>query len=601
MLNFKRNNLDKVSSPYLQQHKNNPIYWQEWSQEVLDYSKKNNKLIFVSIGYATCHWCHVMATEAFSNKEIAEYLNEHFVSIKVDREQRPDIDKYMMSFIVETQGSGGWPLNVILTHDLKPIYALTYAPINPKYGLPGFIAILKMIKEGYEQNKEEIATYSPSPIVSYPFEETQLIISILELADMTNGGFGHSIKFPPHNTLLFLLSYFEAIKDYKVKEIIELTLDHMAKRGLHDHLQGGFYRYCTDNQWTIPHFEKMLYDQAMLLWVYSWAYKLLNKDEYKVIINKIVQCLEETFEHNKLFYSAHDADANHEEGTTYLWSKEELQKVLTKEEFERFIEAYEISDKGNFEGKIHLIKKENIFLAGIEAKLLEIRKTRNQPFIDRKIVTSWNALTGIALLMAYRCINNEKAKTKSLTLFKNILSKHYINNKLAHSSINNTVQQGEFLEDYASLLLFATYIYEETNKYKEVIEELTGKLKEFQKNNTWIESKNPDFMEVAAQRIDHPIPSSASLAEFAIFRTKLIFREDYEPGNYEEPMNYDFFNLITFLKNGNVHEIHVPKKISWKHLPLNCIQLISKNIQDCYKQICVEFKNVNQLFEYLKK
>ncbi len=600
MINFERNNLDKASSPYLQQHKDNPIHWQEWNKEVLEYAKKNNKLIFVSIGYATCHWCHVMASEAFSDKEIADYLNEQFVSIKVDREQRPDIDQYMMSFIIETQGSGGWPLNVFLTPDGKPFYALTYAPVAPSYGLPPFLNILKMIKEGYEKHKEKIEMYKPYAITTENIKEKQVIEAIKSGADFDNGGFGIP-KFPPHNTLLFLISYYEETKDSEVREIIEKTLDIMATRGLQDHLQGGFYRYCVDNQWTIPHFEKMLYDQAMLLLVYSVAYKVLKKEEYKIIANKIITCLEETYQHNNLFYSAHNADTNHEEGATYLWSEEELQKVLTEGEFNQFTELYEINEKGNFEGKNHLIKRTFAFLPEIENKLLQIRKNRDQPFTDKKIITSWNALAGIALLLAYRCIGNEKAKDKAIILFKNLLAKHYINGKLAHSSINDSLQKDEFLEDYASMLLFATYVYEETREYKSIIKQLLKKIKEFQKGDGWIENKADDFIEISAQKIDHPIPSSTSLSEFSIFRAQLILQKEYSPSHYKEPLNYDFFNLVAFLKNGNLHEIHTPELIDWQLLPLNCIQIMSTNIQDCYKQRCMEFKTVKSLVEFLKK
>src|SRR3989344_5932399 len=313
---FKRNNLDKATSPYLQQHKENPIYWQEWSKEVLEYAKKNSKIIVVSVGYAACHWCHVMANEAFSNKEIADFLNKHFVSIKVDKEQRPDIDNYMMAFIQETQGQGGWPLNIFLTPDLKPFLAVTYVPIEPRFSLPGFIYLLRNVKGTYDKHQREIREYLPIFHKGEDSEEQHIIQAIKN--NFINNGFGFGAMFPPHNTLLFLLSYYEKNKGAGIKDILEKILDAMAMNGLHDHLQGGFYRYCVDGSWTIPHFEKMLYDQAMLLWVYSIAYKVFKKPGYKIILEKIIECLEDTY-YGGLYYTAHDADTDHQEGGTYLW------------------------------------------------------------------------------------------------------------------------------------------------------------------------------------------------------------------------------------------------------------------------------------------
>src|SRR3989338_2767341 len=234
-----------------------------------------------------------MAQEAFSHQEIADYLNKHFVSIKVDREQRSDIDHYMMSYIQETQGQGGWPLNVFLTPDGKPFLALTYVPVLPSYGLPGFLGLLYEVKKTYSEYPGEIPAYQLHLHKEESFKEPEIIKIIKQ--NFTGSGFGFGPQFPPHNTLIFLLYYYEGSKDKEIKEILGAFLESIANRGLHDHLQGGFYRYCVDDSWTIPHFEKMLYDQAMLLWVYSLAYKILKKQEYKVIAEKIISCLEETY------------------------------------------------------------------------------------------------------------------------------------------------------------------------------------------------------------------------------------------------------------------------------------------------------------------
>lgn len=591
MLNLNQNNLDKSSSPYLQQHKDNPIHWQEWSLEVLQYAKKQNKLLFISVGYATCHWCHVMAVEAFENKEITQFLNNHFVSIKVDREQRPDIDQYMMAFLIQQQGHGGWPLNVILTPDQKPMLAMTYVPVTPKYGMAGLLEILHYAKKMHETNHASLEQFVPEVPRTASAEEREVVETLISSFDAETASFHHGPQFPSHNTLLFLLAYYEERKEPKIKMMLEKMLDTIAMRGLHDHLQGGFYRYCVDQQWTIPHFEKMLYDQALLLWVFSAAYKVLKKEAYKEVAEKIMQCLEETFQENNLYYSGHDADTAHHEGITYVWSKEELQGILTPEEYTSFIALYD--NAMNFEGKIHLTKKKLGFFPQAEEKLLMQRKKREQPFIDRKMITSWNALLGIGFVHAARYLEGktaENAKTRATELFSALLKKHYIDEKLPHSSLGNILQEQEFLEDYAAFLLFATYLYEEEQdkKMKELIKNLLTKVKTFHKGH-WIESNNADFMEIPAQSYDHPTPSSVSLAEFAVFRAEVILGKEYEAGSYKASLAHDFHNLHVFLSNGKYHIIHSPNKIPWEKLPLNCMQLQGDKVEECYNGLCKEF------------
>ena len=321
-----------------------------------------------------------------------------------------------------------------------------------------------------------------------------------------------------------------------------------------------------------------------------------------------------------MFYSGHDADTEHEEGYTYLWPKDELKKSLTKDEFTKFSKIYETQE--NFEGKIHLIKTdrvsyqyektrdisasieqkrdaENIFLPEIEKKLLGIRKKRKQPSVDKKFLTSWNCLAGISLLAAYRFCGIEKAKSKSLEIFKSLLEKHYTEGRLYHSSLGNNVQKNEFLEDYASFLLFATFVFEETGEYKNILEDFFEKIQNFKKDGKWIESNNKDFFEVHAQNFDHPTPSSTSLAEMAILRAKILLDKDYEGIKYEESLNHDFHNLSVFVAT-NFHIIHSPEKVEWGMLPLNCIQIRSKNIQDCFGQKCMVFKTIGELVKSLK-
>ena len=586
IIDISRNNLDKSISPYLRQHSDTPIHWQEWSKEILEIAKHQQKKIFVSIGYSTCHWCHVMAKEAFSNNEIAQYLNKHFISIKVDREQRPDIDQYFMSYIQTTNGSGGWPLNVFLSSEAIPIIAFTYIPVESRYGLPAMLDLLESIQKSGKG--------TPFKIIydSIDARETSLqfiINSIIKSYDDIYGGFGFGNKFPSASTLLLLISYYERNKIDVVKKVIEKTLLMMMTSGIHDHLQGGFFRYCVDRKWTIPHFEKMLYDQAMLLWTYSWAYKVLKNEAYPSIINGIIKCLEESFLEDGLYISAHDADTLHIEGATYLWSYNELQKVLNPQELSYLKKHYELSEKGNFESANHLIRNMIGESGIVEEKLLKVRKKRLQPFIDRKIITSWNALTGIAYVLAWRALADISLLNTAEKILKNILIKHRFKDLLAHSSLNGVLQNQEFLEDTSSLLLLATYIYEEKRSNKDLIIWLRNKLNQFY-DKGWFESNSRDFWRVSALDFDHPTPSSVSLANMALLRCSILLKEEYNLVSYRHHSGNEFYNLCAFIANGHWHYIHTSNIISWKNLSLNTIQIEDISYSDCFEGSCITNK-----------
>lgn len=596
MIDFKRNNLDISASPYLQQHKDNPIFWQEWNKDTLAYAKEQNKQIFVSIGYATCHWCHVMASEAFSNEQAADYLNENFVSIKIDREQRPDIDQYFMQFIHKTRGQGGWPLNAWLTPEQKPIVALTYVSVVPKYGMPAFIDVLKQIKEKgfaveFDPNEESEDKAG--------FEIHDLERMLLSYADEENGGFNQKMKFPPHNTLLFLLSRYSIKPNENVGVLLQSTLNVMANRGLHDHLQGGFYRYCVDKAWTIPHFEKMLYDQAMLLWVYSLAYKQFGNEMYWNVAERIIKSLEETFRDGNMYISAHDADTEHVEGDTYAWEQDELQEIFTKEEYATFCKRYEIEDGTNFEGKIHLLQKSDFHSDELEEKLLKVRRLRAQPFADRKLVSSWNSLAGIALIVAYRASGKEEYLVRAKGLFDELIDKHFIDCKIVHSSLDGKLQTEEFLEDYAALLLFVSYIHEERGGMESMMNQLEEKIQTFY-DGDWIESHNEDFLLIRAERFDHPAPSSVGLTEMALLRKRILLDEAYSEMPYMAPYSHDFINWASLISNGYSNVVHSPERIDWKHLPVNTIRVKSAQISLCKEQQCMIYPNEEELLEGLK-
>lgn len=583
---FHRNNLAKAVSSYLRQHQDNPIWWQEWNGKAIAYARTTGKLLFVSVGYAACHWCHVMAKEAFSDPETAAYLNRYFVSIKIDREQRPDIDHYLMSFLAAIQGQGGWPLNAFLTPDLQPVYAMTYAPVKSRDGMTDFLYILKEVKKFHEQNPHPDDAFSIPAQVSAARPENELSSRLKAGFDSEYGGYGEGQKFPSFCTLLFTLAYGDAVRDHELIQMCVLTLDRIALGGLHDHLQGGFFRYCVDREWTMPHFEKMLYDQAMALWVYSLAFKISGKSGYREVAEKIIRCLDETFSEKGLYLSALDADTNHQEGATYLWEEKELRALLTPEEFERFCAVYDIQPGGNFEGKNHLIKKREASLAVAEEKLLLERKKRLQPKADKKLITSWNALAGIGFIHAYRFLGRPDCRERAVRVARELLKQHVRKGRLAHSSCGKVLQREEFLQDVSGLLLLLTCLQEEDGAHGREIRLLERKLRGYKKRDTWIESRQNDFKEIRAEMLDQPVPSSASLAEFALLRIGIMKSLEIQPGVFREPRQNDFYNYAILARNGFFHIFTTPEILSWQSVPALSIQVKGEKFRDCYQGSC---------------
>lgn len=595
LMDFNRNNLDKAASPYLRQHRDNPVFWQEWNQTTLDHARETGKPVFLSVGYSTCHWCHVMAREAFSDAAIAGYLNERFIAVKVDREERPDIDQFAMGFITATQGRGGWPLNVALTPAGDPFFAGTYFPVGATAGLPGFLDVLGQVYAFYVENSARITPFK-MPVAQETGRQAsggEIIGAIESGFDWQYSGFGAGTKFPPHTTLLYLLYYHEISHDAAAIGMIAKTLDAMTQRGLHDHLQGGFFRYCTDRQWTIPHFEKMLYDQAMLLWVYSLSFKLFGRARDKTVVDGILAALEKTFDSGRGFYSGTDADTDHVEGATYLWGEGELRDLLTAGEFDRLAEVYALS-AGAYEGKIHLIKSGDLSLPDIEKKLLTARDQRPQPEVDKKIITSWNALAGIGLVLAARYAGSDSALDRAVALAEALLEDHYIGGKLIRSSTAGARQKEGFLEDYAAMTLFLSYLFEERGLFKREVGDLLQESRRFYRDGVWLANiEAEDFQSVAAGVFDHPQPSSVALAEYASYRAALLLGlEDYrEPAPESDPLSRDFHNLVALLAKGNAYEIHGPSLIDWRKIPITAIQAGGKNYQVCRNFQCREYES----------
>lgn len=602
-MKFNENNLSSSDSPYLLQHKKQPVWWQEWKKEVLDYSQKTDKPLFVSVGYSTCHWCHVMAREAFSHPEIADLINKYFVAVKVDREQRPDIDQYLMKFLTASTGRGGWPLNVFLTPDLKPIYALSYCPVQPKFGMPGFSEIILKVVEFFNNHRNQISDFNLSKSHDHEINFNNLSFfdhltdQFYNYFDQNYGGFGSGHKFPPHSTLLFLLFWSELTSDQRVDEMIIKTLDAIIYRGLHDHLQGGFFRYCTDPQWTIPHFEKMLYDQAMLLWVNSIAYIRYKNHNYLDAAIKTVSCLDQSFKKDVFFISALDADTDHQEGLNYLWGYDELKSNLSAQEFESFKKYYHLTEQGNYQGRNHLVKKGDKGLPKIEQKLLKLRQIKPQPAKDDKILIHWNCLCAIGLIFLYRATSNIKYLIDADKLYITLLEIFYKNDKLAHSLFNEKLQKQEFLEDYASLLLLATFLYEDSGKYLDNIVELRNKIEKFKFSDGWLISVNDDFKSIPADNFDHPIPSPLSMLNLALLRLKILTREDFSSVNFKNFYENDFYNIGSLISNSLFHLIETPEKICWKKIPVNSIQIRGNKLKDCYRYKCIDLNCIEDIYK----
>jgi len=581
-----RNNLDRSSSPYLLQHTDNAVWWQEWSDELINYAAKKKKLLFVSVGYATCHWCHVMASEAFSDTDTANYLNNNFVCIKVDREQRPDIDQFLMDFINNQNGRGGWPLNVFMTSDLRPVYALTYAPVRSRDSMLSFLHIAEKVHEYFEKNIDKIPPFLSTGNPPDKAEESSLAETLSKYYDRENGGFGTGQKFPPHSSLLFLL-YQVALDDSpSTKTICSKTLDSMLLRGLNDHLQGGIFRYCVDREWTIPHFEKMLYDQAMSLWCYSLAYRVIRKESYKHMAESILRCLDECFKIDGLYIAGHDADTEHKEGATYLWSYEQLKDGLLTEEFEKLSNTYYIDRSGNFEGLIHLIRMNDNPLNDIEDKLLSIRLARRQPSRDEKILCGTNALLAIALLQAGRFLERPDLEKNAAGLIQKLLDKFWDGKTLSHSYYNGVIQEQNFLFDAAVILTAISMLFENNASWRSIMDTMGIYLETFKNDGKWIESWGGDFQMVYASWLDHPVPSSVSLAEFGLARVALLTGRELLPKECMEPFKSDFYNITAMISNGLFHLFESKKVLPWNILPVNSIRIIGNHETDCFRGTC---------------
>ncbi len=489
------NHLITEKSPYLRQHAHNPVDWYSWGAEAFQKARKENKPIFLSIGYSTCHWCHVMERESFTNLKTAEILNKNFVSIKVDKEELPDIDSVYMRYVVLLTGNGGWPLSIFLTHEKKPFYGGTYFPSSSQYGKQSFNEILFKISDVWEKESEKIIEYSD--IMSGEIEKSfatnidkmerpvsrsllENSIKIIEATfDENWGGFESAPKFPRVANLELLMQNYYWNKDKNSLKIIKTTLNKMSEGGIYDQIGGGFHRYSTDNKWLVPHFEKMLYDNALLSKVYFNVYLLTNNEEYLKIGKEILDfVLSEMRDKSGGFYSAIDADSEGREGTYYIWSKKDIYDKLGEKRADIFCKYYGITETGNFDGKniphiaVSINQLSNEFklseaslkkqLEDDKQILANERRKRVYPDLDKKIIASLNGLMISSFALGYQVTAEEKylaAAEKAASFIEDNLTK---NSYLMHSSIDEESKIFGYLDDYVFVSLGYLDLYEST-------------------------------------------------------------------------------------------------------------------------------------------
>ncbi|MFC2035069.1 thioredoxin domain-containing protein [Chloroflexota bacterium] len=560
----KYNRLISQKSPYLLQHAENPVDWYPWSEEAFEKAEKENKPIFLSIGYSTCHWCHVMAHESFEDPEVAKLMNETFVSVKVDREERPDIDSVYMAICQMMTGSGGWPLTIIMTPYKEPFFSATYSPKETRFGHVGMLTLIPRIKELWSTRQAEVlssATHittslqNTTPGVSgEDLNESLFHLAykqLLERFDKHHGGFGSAPKFPTPHNLLFLLRYWKRTGDEKVLNMVEKTLQSMRCGGIYDHVGFGFHRYSTDSRWLVPHFEKMLYDQALLAIAYTEAYQATKKPEYATTAHEIfTYVLRDMTSPKGVFYSAEDADSEGEEGKFYLWTNNDIQKILSHERSDLAARLFNITTDGNFIYEVtgrktgcnilHLTKSIDelasdlsMSMPDLRAQIEEIRKDlfayrekRVHPYKDDKILIDWNGLMIAALAKGAQVFDEPRyvkaAKRAADFILNNVSTSE---GRLLHRYRDGEAALTAHIDDYAFFIYGLLEIYEATFEmnYLETAlglnEDLIRHFWDHENGGFYFTADDGESLLVRQKEIyDGALPSGNSVAMLNLFR-----------------------------------------------------------------------------------
>ena len=609
MSNYLRNE----DSEYLKQHAKNPVNWYPWNKIAHDEAKNNNKIIILSIGYSSCHWCHVMEKESFRNKVIAKYMNENFISIKVDREERPDIDNLYMEAIQLMGIQGGWPLNIFLLPNLKPFYGGTYFNPNQWFGL------LNSISKAYKSNKKEFTDSSEkfTEDLRRDYQDkygSDSNFSIKSLAyelklkfDLEHGGVNRSQKFPMSSMWNSLLYYSKHNDEKEIYDHVFNTADKIIEGGIYDHIRGGFFRYSTDKYWNVPHFEKMGYDNGLILELLSNLYSLTKKEKYKEVIDETFNWLfDEMYDESGGFYSSVDADSEGEEGKYYLWKYKELKSAFSKKEFEEIKEIFSIYSQTEFNDKILIKRNFNygnnlMSIKKIKKKLLSIRAERIKPNIDKKIILSWNSIILKGLIHAYQSLGEKKyldlAIKNSNFIIKNFIKKRNIP-RIYKNDIN------AFLDDYAHTISAFIKLYEVTLEYEFI--NLSRKLMEdsirlfYNKKEMLFNfsgTKNEKLIANKIEVFDDVIPSSNSVMFYNLlylgkFYNDKLYQSIYNDmtiklkkilNNYEFMSNWIFVNQINHMKMNEIELFNSVslledlKKINSWYLPNKVVKSNTKN------------------------
>ena len=544
-----KNQLNKETSLYLKQHSENPINWQRWSNSIFDVSQELDKLLVISIGYSSCHWCHVMEEETFTNDSIAKVMNDNFINIKVDREENPDVDQAYMTASQLMTGMGGWPLNVITLPDGSPIYAGTYHSTSQWDDI--LKRIIRLKKDNYDGLKEiaknvkngvtDVNTIQKQEKIS-EFNTDFLKNNIEEWMKKWDTDFGGDIaqqKFVSPSKYLFLLNYGKVYNDKKVLSHVKNTLDIIASSGLNDFIEGGFYRYTVDNEWKIPHFEKMLYDQAQMISLFSMAYKVYGDKLYKDIVDKTITFVNLKMSSNDgLYYAAMDADTDGEEGKYYSFTKDELEIISKNTDFSVFTNYYNIDIKKPWENNRFLLlpKKANNELNDLiqiwESNIIKLKEERTKPRIDDKIIVSWNSLAIVGLVDAYEALQNYDYLVLAKSIFEELKDNSFRNNKLIHTYKENQFQEG-VLEDYAYLSKASMRLFQATGDEsyfdfsKNIIDNSLELFDDDQSDLLRYSNNNELFTKVISVD-DGVIPSPNSIIAEQLFNIgHIIFDDEY--------------------------------------------------------------------------
>ncbi len=576
------NRLINETSPYLLQHAHNPVDWYPWGEEALTKAQNEEKPIFLSIGYSACHWCHVMERECFENQAIAEVMNEHFINIKVDREERPDLDEIYMNAVQSLTGAGGWPMSVFLTPEGKPFYGGTYFPPRDMYGRPGFPTVLQSIAKAYEERREDInesanqLTDHVRDMVNLRGGEGELDDRFIQSAfedlkrryDSKHGGFGSAPKFPHSMDISLLLRYYKKKGEKTALDMSLHSLKKMSQGGMYDQLGGGFHRYSTDAEWLIPHFEKMLYDNALLAKTYTEAYQLTKDPYYKKIVKETLDYVErEMTSPEGGFYSTQDADSEGIEGAFFVWTTDEIHEVLGEEKGNLVCQYYGVEPMGNFEHRhnvLHMaadldqlakqtgISQDELTNTIKEAncKLFAVREKRVKPKRDEKILSDWNGLMISSLAYAGNVFREEKYITMARNAAEFIFTHLKQQDRLYHTYKDGRVHTNGFLSDYSYLSNALLDLYEATMNPRWLRE--ANQLTQSMITHFWDHEKGAFFFTsddheplIARTKdpMDNAVPSGNSIAVQALLRLKemtgeLSYQEKAETcfHAFEEPL-----------------------------------------------------------------